>query len=120
MKFKAWGASFRSFRQRMKAMSMEERIDYIWTYYKWEIALFLLGAFVLYGVISALCATPIETKLSGNITNCSLTDVGYHYLTQGYLQELELDVQTHKVDLGLTSTAGTQITQVNPTGVDAG
>lgn len=120
MKMKSVKESFRNFRQTMKGLSLEERIDHIWAYYKLELLLILLIPIVLYGLISWLCATPITTVFSGNLTNANITQAGYSYLTDGYLQQLGGNSEREKADLMLSDTAGTQIASANATGVDEG
>ncbi len=120
MKMKSIGESFRNFRQTMKGLTLEERVDHIWAYYKLELLLIVLIPIVIYALIAWLCATPIETVFSGNITNCNITEEGYRYLTDEYLQTLGVTSEENKVDLTLSNTAGTMAAAVNDSGVDEG
>ena len=120
MKLKSVKESFRSFRESMKGMTLEERIDHIWAYYKWELLIIVLIPIVIFALISWLCATPIQTAFGGNLTNSQITQSGYDYLTVGYLQTLGLDSGGNRVTLGTATTAGTDAVSVNATGVDGG
>ncbi len=120
MKLKSIKESFRNFRNTMKDMTFEEKLDHIWTYYKWELLIILLSAIAILGLVSWLCSTPIQTAFSGNLSNCQITEHGYRYLTEDYLQTLGFDAEENRISLGMITTAGTDALSVNATGVDSG
>ena len=120
MKMKSLKESFANFRRTMKGMSWEECIDHIWAYYKWEMLLILVIALVVYGLISWIFSTPVQTVFSGNITNCQITDRGYQYLTEDYLQTLNVETDESRITLGFTNTAGLNMDTANPAGMDGG
>lgn len=112
--------SFRNVRNSMKGMTFEERVDHIWTYYKWEMLGIVMIGFLIFALVSWLCSTPVETVFEGNLSNCQITNDGYRYLTGDYLNTLGLDADENRAVLGMTTTAGTDAVSVNATGIDGG
>ena len=103
MKDSKWLDSVRHFFEVLKPMTWAERFDHIFTYYKEFV--FVVGVGIL--VISVLLFSALNSRnnvvFGGVFANLDINLYGYNYLTDGFLEKLDTDSITDKVDL--TSTA---------------
>ena len=82
---------FRKLQQNLKPMTFSQKIDHLWTYYKyhlWILALFLIFAAAgITGIINA----GKEVMISGVIVNVGISNKGYSYLSDEYADVLNID-----------------------------
>ena len=76
-------------KENLAPMSWPQRIDHLWTYYKWVLAIAIGVAVLLNIVITAVISANTEVLLSGMAINASVDDAGYDLLTDGYLARLD-------------------------------
>ena len=104
-KFKNSGfvKELRRLREEMKPMTFRQRVDHLWTYYKeylW-IAVFV-GIFVCAG-ITVINYQKYQPLVSGMIVNISISQEGYDYLSTDYMEKLQGNPKTQKVELDYTN-----------------
>ena len=66
----------------LKPMTFQQRVDYIWTYYKEHMLLAVVALIILIGIIASICNAQIEIIFSGTIANLDLTEAGASYLRE--------------------------------------
>ena len=108
------------FRENIAGMSLEDKIDHIWTYYRGTVLLMILIPVAAVLLLTSILRKEPETVLYGNFTNVLLTQEGGEYLTQDYLQHLGLDPEAYSAEVEYAQTAGLSMSQANPHGVDGG
>lgn len=89
----------RSLRQILAPMSRKEKINYLWSYYKWVPIALLAAIAVLCSVIGILAERSSSPLLSGVVVNLPVTESGEHYLTDTLFLELGGDPEEQHMDL---------------------
>ncbi len=87
----------------LKPMTFTQRVDHLWTYYKeylW-IAVFV-GVFLAAG-ITVLNHQKYDTLVSGMMVNISISQEGFDYLSEDYLEKLQGDPKSQRVELDYTN-----------------
>lgn len=79
---------YRSLKETLAKMTWKQRIEHIWSYYKWGILIAAMIIFVLVGVVSSMLAGQVETLFSGYLVNMYPTEDGQQYLTVQYRDSL--------------------------------
>lgn len=73
----------------MEPMSFREKLDHLWTYYKWVAALLALIIVLACMVGTSIANINCETLLSGMVINTDVTLDGNNYLTVDYFEKLQ-------------------------------
>lgn len=73
----------------LKPMSFGEKLDHLWTYYKWLAALVALIIMLICMVVTSIININTETLLSGMIINTDISLEGNNYLTTDYFSKLQ-------------------------------
>lgn len=95
----------------LKPMNWKQRIEHIFSYYE---ELVFVGAIVLAVVIFvgvSMSRNDKQAVFGGMFANVDINQVGYSYLTDGYMQTLGADRETQYIDL--SSTAFKEVTKVS-------
>lgn len=71
----------------LEPMSFREKLDHLWTYYKWFAALLALIIVLICMVSSSIANINCETLLSGMVINTDVTLDGNNYLTVDYFEK---------------------------------
>lgn len=82
-------AHLKKLKADLAPMSWPQRLEHLWTYYKWVLAAVICIAALLHIVISAAITANTEILISGVGINVPLTDQGVTCLSDGYFDRLE-------------------------------
>ena len=85
----------------LAAMSWKQRIDHLWTYYKWVLGVLIGIIMIISIVITAISAKQIDVLFGGMTANLDLSDDAQIYLSEG-LEELLVTKDKQKVQLDMT------------------
>lgn len=77
-------SGFEKFKQTMATLSWPEKIDYLWTYYKWVLAVAVLVITVICIIVSCIYHIQLDTLFGGTCVNVNLTDEGEAYLSEDW------------------------------------
>ena len=77
-------SGFEKFKQTMATLSWPERIDYLWTYYKWVIGVVILAVVVISIIVSCIYHARLDTLFGGTCVNVEFTDEGDAYLSDDW------------------------------------
>lgn len=100
---------FAKLKKDMKDMTFPEKVDHIFTYYKevfWVGGVALL--FIIAVISSAINGTTTNIKFQGIISNMTITDEGYQYITKdfktymGFAKGEKVGLSEHEYKPGLT------------------
>ncbi len=95
----------------LKPMTWKERIEHIFSYYE-ELVFILamiLAAVIIIGV--SVSRDDRQVIFGGAFANVDINQIGYDYLSDGLIEHLGADPESHRVDL--SSTAFKEVTQVS-------
>lgn len=70
-------------------MTWQQRLEHLWTYYKWVLAALAFAGFFIHVIISALITANTEILISGMSINTPITEAGVACLSDGYFDRLE-------------------------------
>lgn len=99
-------------------MSWRQRLEHLWTYYKWVLAVLVFLGFLLQIIITSATNANTEILISGIGINVPLTDQGITCLSDGYFEQLggkkgqavqyieeilDTDNQTTALEMGYTA-----------------
>lgn len=90
-------------REILSPMTFTEKIDYLWTYYKWVLAIAAAVITVICIVISCVRNKQTETLYSGMLINVELSEEGNAYLKDQWFELLGGDPRKETVELMTTS-----------------
>ena len=79
----------------------QEKLEHLWTYYKWVPAVFLIFVAIISIIISAIISLNTETILAGGIINVPVSPEGYAML---WISGLIADGQYHTLEIDLTKS----------------
>lgn len=82
-------AHLKKLKNDLGPMTWRQRLDHLWTYYKWVLAVLAFVAFFLVTIITALINANTEILISGISINTPLTEEGVICLSDGYFERLE-------------------------------
>lgn len=83
-------------------MSLKQKAEYFWTYYKWVLAV-AAGVIVLICiVVSSVMNKSVTTLYSGIVINTELSEEGQAYLSDGWFEQLGGVEKKEKVDISST------------------
>lgn len=87
----------------MKPMTFSQKVDHLWTYYKeWLLIGFILTVSVC-AVVTGIRNTSKDVVLSGMLVNISISQQGMDYLNVEYLESVNGDPETQKVEMDYTN-----------------
>ena len=86
-------------KESLAGMSFKQKIDHLWTYYKWVLAVAAGVILLICIVVSSIMNKSVTTLYSGTIINVELSDVGEAYLTDDLFSYLGGVDKKEKVDL---------------------
>lgn len=72
----------------MRGMTIKEKADYLWTYYKWIVPVAAFLAIVVAIVVSCIANRQIKILYGGALVNVTASEEGTQYLTEGWKVEL--------------------------------
>ena len=86
-------------KESLAGMSFKQKIDHLWTYYKWVLAVAAGVILLICIVVSSIMNKSVTTLYSGTIINVELSDVGEAYLTDDLFSYFGGVDKKEKVDL---------------------
>ena len=97
MKELSFFSQLKKLKTDLPGMTHKEKLEHIWTYYKWLIPVFLAVVMLLSITIS--CVTNLNTvkMMAGISVNVNLSDAGETYLREDYKEHLGLTSKKQKV-----------------------
>lgn len=88
MKRKKIIPSFKELKADLKPMTWPQRLDHLWTYYKYYLLIAVVVLVFLAAIITGIVNASKEVLISGMLVNVSMEQKGFHYLSEGYEQVL--------------------------------
>lgn len=95
--------TFRELLEDLKPMRFTQKVDHLWTYYKEYLLIVFMVVLVVCVVGSSLINNSKEVLFKGMMVNISMSQRGYNYLTQDYLQAQGGDEDHQKVQIDYTN-----------------
>ena len=95
--------TFRELLEDLKPMSFTQKVDHLWTYYKEYLLIVFLVVLVISVTVSSTINKSKEILFRGMMVNISMSQQGYNYLTQDYLEALGGDEAHQKVQMDYTN-----------------
>jgi len=83
----------------LEPMSFREKLDHLWTYYKWFAALLALIIVLICMVSSSIANINCETLLSGMVINTDISLEGNNYLSVDYFEKLQGQEGKQEIEL---------------------
>lgn len=83
----------------LKPLSWPDRIDYIWTYYKWTLVIVFIALVLILPLIIGIRNSKVDQLYNGALVNVLLNDEGKTYITDGWKEELGGDEKWSDVTL---------------------
>ena len=111
---------FRRFRRNMEGLSMEQKIDHIWAYYRGTVLLMILIPVAVVLLLVSVFRDKPEVAFAGNFSNAILNEDGQSYLINNWLQLLDLEPGTAAIKLDHSATMGKDMGTNGGFEVDAG
>lgn len=75
-------------KQELKDMTPREKLEHLWTYYKWVAGVFLGAIFVIAAIVASIISLNTELRLSGVLINVDVSPEGYVLLQEGYAERI--------------------------------
>ncbi len=82
-------AHLKKLKKDLAPMTWRQRLDHLWTYYKWVLAVLVFLGFLLQIIITSAVNANTEILISGIGINVPLTEQGITCLSDGYLERLD-------------------------------
>ena len=95
--------TFRELLEDLRPMSFTQKLDHLWTYYKEYLLIVFMVVLVVCVTVSGLVNNSKEVLFKGMMVNINMSQQGYNYLTQDYLQALGGDEDHQKVQMDYTN-----------------
>lgn len=76
--------SFKELKADLKTMTFPQKLDHLWTYYKYYVLIAVVVAVFVAAIITGIVNASKEVLISGMLTNVSMEQRGFHYLSEGY------------------------------------
>lgn len=93
---------------RLKPMGWGERIEYIFSYYKEVVFVFVISLAVLSVILYSALIDKSEVIFGGVFANVDINRYGYEYLTDGVMELFDGDPDTQKAALSSTAFESVQ------------
>jgi len=98
MKRKSVTPTFKELLRDLKGMSFKEKLDHLWTYYKYHLLVVGLVGVFLATIITSVVNSNKDTLISGMLVNVNMKQTGFYALSDGYAERLGAD-SMDRVDL---------------------
>lgn len=105
----------RSLREILASMTQKEKLNYLWSYYKWVPVVVLVVIAVIGSAIGIIREKSRDTLLSGMLVNVGMTEAGEHWFREELLNGLG---GTEEDQLALESTWFGDLLSSNDPGAD--
>ena len=92
----------RSFKEMTKGMTLQEKTEYLWEYYRWVLLVAVFGVIVVSMVVTGIVNSQTKTLYSGAPVNMPITEEGNAFLTEGWEEILGAE---EKEEVRLFSTS---------------
>lgn len=102
-------SGFRRFRNALKGLTFEEKIDYIFSYYWGTILLMILIPVALVIILVSVFKDRPDVIFSGNCCNVTLTAEGQSYLINEWSTFLNMEPGTLQLNLDYAETGGVEM-----------
>ena len=89
----------RNIKKTMAGMSWKDKLEYLWTYYKWVLAVAAGVILLICIVVSSIMNKSVTTLYGGTIINAELSEEGEAYLTDDWFEHLGGVDKKEKVEL---------------------
>lgn len=86
-------------KNELKDMTPQEKLEHLWTYYKWVAGVFLGAIFVIAAIIASIISLNTQLRLSGVLINVDVSPDGYVYLQDGYFKRIGAEKGKELVNL---------------------
>ncbi len=90
-------------RDVLSGMTFRQKVDHIWTYYKWLLAPIALAVLLISFVANIISNSRTEILYSGALVNVQMSDEGISYLSDQWFDALDGEEDTQRVDLMLAT-----------------
>lgn len=97
--------------EAIAGMSLKQKAEYLWTYYKWVLAVAVAVIVIICIVVSSIMSKSVTTLYSGIVINAELSEEGEDYLSDGWFTHLGGDEKKEKVDISSTYYNDLSVTQ---------
>lgn len=94
----------------LEPMTFRERLDHLWTYYKWVVAVLAIIITLICMISTSIANINCETLLSGMIINTDISLEGNNYLTEDYFEKLQGQKGKEEIELAHLSFMSLQET----------
>ena len=85
--------------ETLKPMTWKQRIVHIWTYYSIHKVTALMLIILVTAVISSAISAKMETLISGVLANMDMTEEGWEYIDEAYMEHLGGDPKKQAISL---------------------
>lgn len=79
---------FINLRENLKEMTFKEKVDHIWTYYKWHFLVIVCVGAILIGLLYGIFAPRPKLHIGGVQCNMELSTEGFDYLNKVFQQDV--------------------------------
>lgn len=80
--------SFKELREDLKPMTFPQKLDHLWTYYKYYLLVALVVLVFVAALVTGIVNANKEVLISGMMANISMKQAGFNYLSEGYEEVL--------------------------------
>ena len=91
--------SHRKLKEVLAGMTFRQKVDHIWTYYKWLLAPIALAVLLIWFVANIVINNRTEILYSGALVNVTVSDEGIDYLSDDWFETLQGEEGKQRVDL---------------------
>ena len=93
-------------RQALSGMTFREKADYLWTYYRWVLAVVVLAAMLISIFASGIRNGRTRLLVGGYLANVGISDTGSRYLTDDWKAALGSESRYETVNLSTGYLSG--------------
>lgn len=80
--------SFKELKADLKTMTFPQKVDHLWTYYKYYLLIAVVVLVFVAAIITGIVNANKEVLVSGMLANVSMKQTGFNYLSEGYEEVL--------------------------------
>lgn len=81
--------TFQELKADLKTMTFPQKLDHLWTYYKYHLLIALVVVIFLSAIVTGMVNASKDVLVSGMLVNVSMDQKGFYYLSEGYAEVLE-------------------------------
>ncbi|MGN0999177.1 MAG: hypothetical protein ACI4PO_06455 [Faecousia sp.] len=111
-KLKLW---FQEEQKKLSTLSWKQKLEYIWTYYKWWLLMFVLLVYIIVSGVQNAQYQSKQVLVSGIFINTATSEEGYAYLKDGYREYAGGDEDTR---VELIEARSIRFNAEQPTSID--